>query len=102
MKALKKAVPAKPQAMIEEPVAQPNRNGSKTTKHTKEVVSAQFGTGDTLKQPATLKNSEVSVLSLSLPFVRVYPVTWMHFNREKKLLTVARANSTIEIWSYPY
>ena len=77
------------------------RNGNHTSAPQKPRTAASEAPKQ-VASSAVQKESEVNVVSLTLPFLRVYPVTWMHFHREQKLLTVARANATIEIWSYPY
>lgn len=45
---------------------------------------------------------EIDVHTIQLPFFRVYPIYWMDYSEPDRLLAVCRANSTIELWSYPY
>jgi WD40 repeat protein len=45
---------------------------------------------------------QIDVHTLQLPFYRVFPIAWVDYHAELKLLAVSRTNSTVEIWTYPY
>lgn len=45
---------------------------------------------------------EVELIKVNLPFVKVSPINYMGYVAEERLVLVARSNSVIEIWSYPY
>jgi WD40 repeat protein len=48
------------------------------------------------------QDQEIDVFTLNIPFISVFPIVWVDFDRTNRILAVSRTNNTVELWSYPY